>query len=221
MSLLITVDSRESRCNVPTWLNRFGFQTEIAELPVGDYRIGDDLAIERKDANDFALSVMDGRLFGQAELLASTFQHTAVIVEGDLADIYSRIEPEALAGALSSLVIFFRIPVITVRNEEATARLIGRLGKHATEGLGYEIALRAGKPKHDGGLAQYLVEGLPGVGAETARRLIQHFGSASRVFGASKDELQQVRGIGAKTASGIRSALEYTPTSFRSTKGRP
>ncbi len=220
MAPTIIIDSRESRCNVPAWLNHLGFQTEVAELPIGDYRIGDDLAIERKDANDFALSVMDGRLWGQAEMLASTFRHSVVVVEGDLSAIHSMIEPEALAGALSALVIFFQMPVITVRDEEATARLIGRLGKHVTEGLGYEIGLRTGKPKHDGGLAQYLVEGLPGVGAETARRLIQHFGSASRVFGASKDELQQVRGIGAKTASGIRSALEYTPTSFRSTKGR-
>lgn len=218
MSLIVTVDHRESRCAVPSWLNRLGFQTEVAELPVGDYRIGDKVAIERKDANDFALSVMDGRLFGQAELLASTFPNCAIVVEGDLSSVYSKIEPEALAGALSALVVFFQMPVITVRDEEATARLIGRLGKHATEGLGYEIALRTSKPKHDGGLAQYLVEGLPGVGAETARRLLQHFGSPGNVFAAGANELQQVKGIGAKTATGIRAALDYAPSSFRSTK---
>lgn len=221
MSFTVTIDSRESRCNVPGWLLRLGYQTEVAELPVGDYRINDVAVVERKAANDFAISVMDGRLWAQAELLTSSFQHAVIVVEGDLSTVHSGIEPESLAGALSALVVFYKLPVIVVRDEEATARLIGRLGKHVTEGLGYEIPLRVAKPKHDGGLAQYLVEGLPGVGAETARRLIQHFGAPGNVFAASLDELLQVKGVGAKTAAGIRAALDFAPTSFRGTKGAP
>lgn len=220
MTVCITVDSRESRCGVPGWLSRLGYQTETAELPVADYRVGDLLGVERKTAQDFVASVLDGRLFGQAELLTCSFGHAAIIVEGSLASVRASVEPEALAGAMSALVVFFRVPIITVEDEEAAARLIGRLARHVTDGLGYEIPLRVNKPKHDGGMAQYLVEGLPGVGAETARRLLRHFGSPACVFAASVPELQEVKGVGAKTALNIRAALNHAPTSFLETKVR-
>lgn len=67
----IHVDSRESRSDVPRWLSRLGYTTTTAELAMGDYAIGEKVLVERKAANDLALSIMDGRLFGQAELLAS------------------------------------------------------------------------------------------------------------------------------------------------------
>ncbi|HEY0947463.1 MAG TPA: ERCC4 domain-containing protein [Opitutaceae bacterium] len=216
----ICVDSRESRSDVPRWLARLGYAITTAELAVGDYAIADKLLVERKAANDLALSIMDGRLFGQAELLASADAKMAcVVIEGSLGELYSSIDPEAVAGALSTLTLYYGLPVIPTPSPEHTARLIGRLARHVTEGLGYEIALRAAKPKTDGGRAQYLVEGLPGVGAETARKLILHFGSAAAVFAAGEAELCAVRGIGAKTARGILDALHARPTAFRSTKG--
>lgn len=216
----IHVDSRESRSDVPRWLSRLGYTTTTAELAMGDYAIGKKVLVERKAANDLALSIMDGRLFGQAELLASADAKMAcVVIEGSLGELYSAIDPEAVAGALSTLTLYYGLPVIPTPSAEHTARLLGRLARHATEGLGYEIALRAGKPKTDGGRAQYLVEGLPGVGAETARKLILHFGSAAAVFAAGESDLCAVKGIGAKTARGILDALHARPTAFRSTKG--
>lgn len=56
------------------------------------------------------------------------------------------------------------MPVLVVPGPEQTARLLARMVRHATEGLGYEIPLRAKKQRPDGAMAQYLVEGLPGVG---------------------------------------------------------
>lgn len=216
----IIVDSRESRSDVPRWLDRLGYTTTTVELAVGDYAIADKVLVERKAANDLALSILDGRLFGQAELLASANAKVpCIVIEGSLADLYSAIDPEAVAGALSTLTLYYGLSVIPTPSGEHTARLIGRLARHTTEGLGYEIALRAAKPKTDGGRAQFLVEGLPGVGAETARKLILHFGSAAAVFAATEADLCAVRGIGAKTARGILDALHARPTAFRSTKG--
>lgn len=213
----IIIDSRETRSEVPRWLERLGVATGQAEMQVGDYMVADAFLVERKAANDFALSIMDGRLFGQAELLASNEARGMIVVEGSLAEINSAIDPEALAGALSALVVFFEMPVITVPGPEQTARLLARLARHVTEGLGYEIPLRK-KPKFDGSLAQFLVEGLPGVGPETARKLIGHFGTPRQVFAASAADLQQVKGIGGKTAASIQTALDARPTGYRSTK---
>ena len=93
--------------------------------------------------------------------------------------------------------------------------------KHATQGLGYEIPLRSNKPKFDGGAALFLVEGLPGVGPEMARKLITHFGTPAKVFAAAADELRQVKGVGPKTIASIHGALNSAPTSFRTTKTAP
>lgn len=79
--------------------------------------------------------------------------------------------------------------------------------------------MRKSPVKPDGAAALYLVEGLPGVGPETARKLISHFGSARVVFGASSEQLRTCKGIGPGTAEGISSALDLSPTAYRQTKG--
>lgn len=217
MSHKIVVDSRESRCGVPDWLTRLGLSYTTEEMPYGDYRLGDSFLVERKAADDFVASILDGRLFGQAEMLASQGCRAMLVVEGDLRTIWSKIDPEALAGALSALVVFFDLPVVTVATPEHVARLLGRMARHLGEGLGYEIPLRK-KPKFDGAQAQFVIEGMPGVGPEMARKLLTHFGSPRAVLLASSAELLQVKGVGAKTVSAIEMALDFVPSSFRSTK---
>lgn len=81
--------------------------------------------------------------------------------------------------------------------------------RHAIEGLGYEVALRAGKPKDRSLQSQYLVEGLPGIGPGAARKLLAHFGSAGELFTASPESLRRVDGIGPKTVAMVREVLEF------------
>jgi ERCC4-type nuclease len=45
-----------------------------------------------------------------------------------------------------------------------------------------------------------VVEGLPGVGPERAEALLRKFGTLSALFSASAEELEQVEGVGEKTA---------------------
>lgn len=210
---MIIVDSRETRSGIPDMLRRLGVETEHQELPRGDYRIG-NVEIERKECNDFALSVMDGRLFGQLELLGPDDGIGILIIEGNLATIRSMIVPEALAGALSAIALMFDVRVLPTADATQTAAVLARMEKHHREGLGYEIPLRNGKPR-GAALSQFLVEGLPGVGAETARKLIAHFGSPRAVFTASAAQLAGVKGIGPKTVAAIQEALDNPATGFR------
>ena len=220
-SQTLLVDSREKRSDIAARLFHLGFSVRIKKLPVGDYSLPGKFIIERKEANDFATSIMNGHLFHQAELLASHADRPFLILEGNLAEIYSAINPESVAGAISALLVFYGISVAPSPDVDATARLIGRLFMHSTQGLGYEIPLRTNKPMYDGGAALYLVEGLPGVGPTMARKLLGHFGTPAKVFAASAEELRRVKGVGSKTISSILEALTTAPRAFRTTKHAP
>jgi ERCC4-type nuclease len=215
------VDSREKRSHIAARLASQGFSVLTKKLPVGDYSLPGKFIVERKEANDFVSSIMNGHLFNQAELLASHADRPFLILEGNLDEIYSGINPESVAGAISALLLFYGIPIVPSPDVDTTARLIGRLFMHATQGLGYEIPLRTNKPMYDGGTALYLIEGLPGVGPTMARKLLGHFGSPAKVFAATAVELRGVKGVGPKTISGILAALSTAPTALRTTKASP
>jgi len=157
----LIVDSRETNSGIPRLLAAAGVPLHQVQLPAGDYQIGDTL-IERKDANDMAASILDGRLFGQAEALCADGKRVMVLIEGDIRTITSQMHEDALPGAMSALSLFFDVQLVWAPDRTGTARLLERMWRHTHEGLGYEIALRVKKPKlsPDGATAQYLIEGL-------------------------------------------------------------
>ena len=218
----LVVDSREIRSGMLTRLHTMGVPTMTQEMPAGDYSIGPYL-IERKTANDLAASIMDGRLFEQAELVCNSAERPMLLIEGDITRITSQIQTEALMGAISTLTVFWSLQVVQLPDMDTTARYLARLHKHLTEGLGYEVPTRVQKPRvaPDGAAAQYIVSGLPGVGPELARKLLGHFGCARAVFQATESDLRQCKGVGPTTAKNIAQALDLTPKSFRVTRTPP
>lgn len=80
---------------------------------------------------------------------------------------------------------------------------------HALEGLGYEVALRGGKPKDRSAGASFLLEGLPGIGPAAARKLLSHFGTPSAVMHATREELRACAGIGPKTVDSIFEVMHF------------
>ncbi|MGZ8268464.1 MAG: helix-hairpin-helix domain-containing protein [Burkholderiales bacterium] len=60
----------------------------------------------------------------------------------------------------------------------------------------------------------FILQGLPGVGPQHARRLIDHFGSVEGVVTASTDELSAISGIGRHIAEKIRWAVEGPRRSY-------
>lgn len=220
LNRVLMVDSRETRSGMLTLLQTMGVPVATAEMSAGDYSIGPYL-IERKTAADMAASILDGRLFEQAEAVCVSAERPMLLIEGDVTRIASQIQSEAMMGAISALTVFWQLQVIQLPDMNTSARFLARLHKHITQGLGYEVSTRTDKPSvhPDGAASQYLVSGLPGVGPELARRLIAHFGNARSVFHASADDLCACKGVGATTARKIVEALDITPKRFRSTKG--
>jgi excinuclease ABC subunit C len=52
-----------------------------------------------------------------------------------------------------------------------------------------------------------LLDGLPGIGPARKRALLTHFGSPDAILAASREELQGVPGLPAKTARDIHALL--------------
>lgn len=212
--IIIQADTREIRSQVPELIRQQGVAAvEIAHLPVGDYQLAETVIAERKAASDFVLSIMDRRLFEQAARLKEAAGQGILVVEGDLFATRSKIHPNALIGALSWLALE-GISILPSQDVRMTALLLTTLARHAQQGLGYEVALRASKPKEVTATQQFLVEGLPGIGAASAQDLLAHFGTPAKLFAASQEELCACPGVGPKTAQRIHHSL-HTPWAGR------
>ncbi len=190
----LVIDSNEPE-DIPEKLRGLGVEFEIKKIAPGDYVLG-PVGIERKTLADFFGSLVKQRLFEQVQRLRDAYPQPLVILEGDLAEISTFRQPQAILGALLSLETTERVPVLTTADKDQTALLLSVLWKRQDKGAA-EYGLRH-KPK---GLTReqrqrFLVEGLPSVGETLARNLLAHFGSVRSVFTASEEELKRVAKIG-------------------------
>lgn len=206
----IYADMREAKSGVIKALSGMeNIELSVGELPCGDYVLSPEVAVERKSANDFVLSVMSGRVFEQVGRMKMDFKRPIVMIEGDPLKTRSQIDPKAVAGAISSLIAIQEVSVIMVADAAETAVMLSTMAKHLQEGLGYEINLHPKKPKPNPDAAQYVISSLPGVGPGNAKKLLDHFGSIIRVMTATTEEIMKVKGIGPKTAVRIHELIHF------------
>ena len=124
-SLRIIIDERERKSGIPELLKKVGVNVEIKTLPIGDYIVAPETIVERKSIRDFMSSIFDGRLFDQCNRLKEHFQFPIILIEGDVDEIDEIAEnPLVFYGALSSVAIDFKIPIIPTPNASHTAKLL-------------------------------------------------------------------------------------------------
>ena len=205
--VLIVVDHREGRSSVVKELYRLGASVRGEQLGVADYLLSDRLAVERKEVKDLLSSIMDGRLFKQAGELSSSYMRPVILIEGASLLTEKMISESAIMGAIASLIGDYRCSVVFTKNAEESAKLLYAMAKR--EQLGGRGVGRRGDKKRMGIHQQqrFIVEGLPGISATMAERLLAHFGSVEKVMRASEEELMQVEGIGKKRAKVIREVV--------------
>lgn len=218
----IVVDAAERRSHVFRVLAALPeVDLEVVRLPVGDYLLGADLAVERKTADDFAGSIVDGRLFAQVAALKAAFARPVILLEGPLSSARTRMHPNALRGALSFLVAIEGLAVLPAADAEESALLLLQLARHAQHGLRRPPEPVAKRPVGTVGERQErLIGALPEIGPTLARALLRHFGSPAAVLAATEPELLAVPGIGASRAAAIRRTLvaPYDPDDPRAPK---
>ncbi|MBR7050960.1 MAG: DEAD/DEAH box helicase family protein, partial [Methanobrevibacter sp.] len=205
---VVYADSREGNSKVIRHLTEMEIDVQVRSMAVADYQVSDEVAIERKTAKDFVDSIVDKRLFKQAKELSEEFKHPIMILEGD--DLYTgMINPNAIRGSMASIAIDFGISIIPTRNSQDTAAMIKRIAVREQNGERTPIQIRTDKkPVSLMEQQLFIVESLPNIGPVNAKNLLLHFGTVSNILNASENDLQEVEGIGKKTAKDIRNVLD-------------
>ncbi len=205
---VVFADTREGNSKVIRHLSEMEIDVKVQAMAVGDYQVSDEVVIERKTAKDFVDSIVDKRLFKQARSLMEEFKRPLIILEGD--DLYNgMINPNAIRGSIASIALDFGISIIPTRNAQDTAAMIKRIAIREKSGEKTPIQIRTDKkPVNLWEQQLFIIESLPNIGPVNAKNLLEHFGTVANIINASESQLQEVEGIGKKTAANIRKVVD-------------
>jgi DNA excision repair protein ERCC-4 len=207
-NLRIIVDERERKSGIPDLLRSVGLNLEMKTLPIGDYIVAPETIVERKSIRDLMASVFDGRLFDQCTRLKEHFEHPVVLMEGNVDEIEEITEnPLIFYGAISTVVLDFKIPVIPTPSAAHTAKLLVSMCSRKDTPKGPYLK----KIKKSSDLERQQLSSLcslPGVGEKFAVRMLEKFGTPLKVFTATTAELAKVEGLGEARAKKIKKVLD-------------
>ncbi|MEN8163520.1 MAG: ERCC4 domain-containing protein [Acidobacteriota bacterium] len=205
--IVITADDRERPSGVIESLAATsGVTVEVRRLRLGDFDVGGKLLVERKTTFDFALSVIDGRLFRQAYSLMTSERRTCLILEGPPSNI--KMSREALQGALITVTMIFGQPVLRSQTPKETAWLMltaaHQLSRSEAQNPGRKIR-RKGRNRWK--IQSSMLQAIPGIGPGKAKALLNSFGDIKALASQDVAEIMLVPGIGQTFAERIRWAL--------------
>ena len=209
----IILDHREKK--IITLVQNIFPNVEIDTLPLGDLLIiKDDYAVllERKSVPDLVSSIRTNRLWEQLlsllnakTILGYEIRRKLLAIHGDLATyLYGDSWRfwSSLAGAFQEIIFVYDTPIVFLGNDDFFSQFLRILIKREMEGTNegspkarwcqrsakVEMPVKVGK--------MLLLESLPGVGGVLAHNLINKFLTLEKVAIASREELQEVEGIG-------------------------
>jgi DNA excision repair protein ERCC-4 len=209
VTINIIADDREQKSEViESLMGIENVEVCIQRLSMGDYQVDNRLIVERKTLKDFAVSIIDGRLFKQMLCLANSNSKAVLILEGTVSDTAETgMTREAMQGALITVSLILGIPVLRSNDPFETAKLIVYIGRQIESMAGGGVQRHGYRPKTKRKRQLFILQGLPGVGSEKAERLLAMFGSVEAVISASSSELQTVDGIGKSIAEKLKWAV--------------
>ncbi|MEA2070195.1 MAG: DEAD/DEAH box helicase [Asgard group archaeon] len=209
----VIIDSRESQSGIAKILHELDAEIQIKQLAISDYIVSSQVGIERKDAEDFSQSIIDGRLFPQIIALKNNYLTPLLLLEGETLYGHKALNPDAVRGAISSIILDYNVAVIWSRSTRDSARFIYSLAKREQTSSAAKPMIRTEKaPVSTNEKLEYIIAGFPNINTKLAKRILKHFGSLYNFFQAKKEELMQIKGIGEKIADEILSLIkeEYT-----------
>lgn len=185
-----------------------------ATLSYGDYAISNDIVFERKSFSDWEGSVIDGRIFKQAEGLRRNFKTPCFILEGGpnyaaRGHAKPKLTKAALHSSFLSIATGYGIPIIPTNNPTETANVIvqavRRLDKISTP-----IRVQThkkGKTKSE--IRQQVFREFPGIGPKLAKELDAMPFSLLEILKAI--DKCQIEKFGPRKKQAIQDILRWTP----------
>ena len=216
-NLRIVVDEREKKSGIPGLLKGIGINLEIKTLPIGDYIVAPETIVERKTISDLVSSVFDGRLFDQCNRLKEHYKFPILLIEGNIDEIEELTENSLVFyGAISSIALDFKIPVIHTPNASHTSKLLISMCSRKDASKGPFIKkIRKSRDIQKQQLS--MLCSLPGVGEKTAIRMLEKFGTPLMVLSSSITELSKVGGLGEARAKNIKKVLQQQSKHLKKT----
>ena len=186
----IIADQREKNSLVISELVSLGCEIEMKHLKVADFLIK-GIAVERKTVSDFINSMINKRLIRQLEEIKQ-YPRSLLIIEGtDEQELYSDepggVSGNAIRGFLLSILLTYQVPVIFSKNYEDTARFLSIMARKQKK----EVSIRATKKiRSKKEQLQFILEGFPGIGPKTAKKLLKKYKTLKSILNAPIEELQ-------------------------------
>ncbi len=207
--LKVVVDTRELHSPVAHELSKLGVEIIPETLEVGDYILSGDVIVERKTLNDFVNSILDKRLFEQLKLLKQSYSTPVILLERE-ETLQRAFNPDALYGAISSVLIDFAVPVIWSDNAQVSAKYLHTIARREQRERRKLIAIKSGKvPPTPNEQLERVVGNLPDVDAVRAKHLLASYRSLQNLFSASEEDLKDVEGIGPVLARRLSSLFSH------------
>ncbi len=192
----IDVDYREKQSLVPAQLVKLGIEPDFKELKVADFIVG-GVAIERKTVSDFISSMINRRLLKQLEELQQ-YPKKLLLIEGiDRQELYSDenttgMHANSIRGFLLSIVLKHNVPIIFTKDCADTAKFISVIANKKETSISLNAKKKSMNKKEQ---AQFILEGFPGIGPKSAKKLLEEFKSLKNIFNASENDLKKILGV--------------------------
>lgn len=215
--MLVQIDSREqNRIKSATeYYKQQGLDVEVCELEVGDYIFDGKVVFEMKLIPDFISSIQNGKIFNQAINQAESFDYHYVIIQGDehtrsrsigMSKNYIPVNITQYLGAIASLNRFTTViesynPII----QEAYYRMLIT----AKKALQDKPIVKKFPRKHKNPAFNYLCYCIYGINSKKAKIITDTYElkSLNDLLQLTTEDLQNIEGIGEKTAKNIIEAI--------------
>lgn len=189
----IIMDYREKNSLIYAELLKLNLDVEIKELKVGDYLVN-GVIIERKTIGDFISSMLSKRLSHQIEDLKQT-ENKLIIIEGYLEkDLYPEgegLHPNSIRGFLISILLKHKIPVLFTKNTRDSANFLNVIARRKEKESSFNISKKTKDHKEK---LRFILEGFPGIGPKTSKKLLEKFQTIKNIINADEEEMKKILG---------------------------
>jgi DNA excision repair protein ERCC-4 len=215
----VVADEREKASGVPEELSKLNVRVYFSRLPVADYVLNPEIAVERKSVRDLVSSVYDSRLFYQAERISAAYAKPFLLIEGDSKEVETLARNlRSFYGAIANVAMAYGLGILYTANPRETAMAIAELLNHAkAKPLARMPSELPPKAKSIPQQQLYLVSSIPGVGRKLAEKLLSKYGTPRRIMSLTAGELALTRGIGWKRAEKIKAMMDTKFTKHQET----